>query len=119
MQYSFLKNTFFETQNLIIESYFNNYINSIKTVEEVDKFRRKLYNYKNLIGITEDYFFFNNYYIKMMEKLEDKKAAIENGIEYVFNTHTDIVSSKQNKIALFFKAIKDFLFGNANEYQKI
>ena len=114
-----IKNTFFETQNLIIESYFNNYFNSIKTVEEVDKFRRKLYNYKNLIGITEDYFFFNNYYIKMMEKLEDKKAAIENGIEYVFNTHTDMVSSKQNKIALFFKAIKEFLFGNANEYQKI
>ena len=28
-------------------------------------------------------------------------------------------SVKQNKIALFFKAIKDFLFGNASEYQKI
>ena len=55
----------------------------------------------------------------MMEKLEDKKTAIENGIEYIINSNTHIVSAKQNKIALFFKAIKDFLFGNASEYQKI
>lgn len=114
-----IKSTFFETQNLIIETYFNNYFNSIKTVEEVESYRRKLYNYKNLIGITEDYFFFNNYYIKMMEKLENKRNAIENGLEYDYNINTEITISKQNKIVLLFKAIKDFILGNTNEYQKI
>ena len=55
----------------------------------------------------------------MMEELEGKKIAFENGIEYVVNTNIHIVPSKQNMITLFFKAIKDFLFRNTSYYQKI
>ena len=117
-QKAFIKSTFFETQNLIITSYFNKSFEKIKTLEDVDNFRRKLYNYKNLIGTTEEYYFFNNYYILMMEKLESKRNAIEAGVEFIIDENTQISITKKNKLLVLLKTIKNFLF-KPSEYQKV
>ena len=116
---SVIKDTYFETQNLIISTYFNKQFDKIMSLDDVEEFRIKLYNYKNIIGITEDYFFFNNYYIAMMEKLEAKRTAIENGTIFTFNTNTDVAVAKENKILAIFRAIKNLLFGQGTAYQKI
>ncbi|MBR0350987.1 MAG: hypothetical protein IJH76_04125, partial [Clostridia bacterium] len=47
--------TVLRTQNLIISSYFNNSFKRIKNLEEVDKFRRKLYNLKDYLASTDGY----------------------------------------------------------------
>ena len=64
--------TFMRTQNLIISSYFDASFNNITNLENLEMFRRKLYHFKNYIGTAEGYTFFNDYYIKKMDELEQK-----------------------------------------------
>lgn len=73
-----IKNTFLETQKLIFTSYFNRAINNVYSAQEIEDYRRKLYNYRDLLGVTENYSFFNDYYINMMAKLDEKYEALTN-----------------------------------------
>lgn len=61
-----IKNTFLETQNKIFTSFFDN----LFTHTSIQNFRQALYNYRKLIGVTDDYTFFNEYYINKMTELE-------------------------------------------------
>lgn len=65
-----------ETQNIILESCFNTELNSIRTLEDVKNFQYKLYNFKHLIISTKDYTFYNDFYIDMMSRIEEKKDFI-------------------------------------------
>ena len=107
-----IKLTFFRTQNLIISSFFDSTFNSIKNLEEVEKYRKKLYNFKNFLGHSDGYTFFNDYYVKKMEALEEKYNALENGD---IETALKIVTKKENKIISFFKALKRLLLGKKEE----
>ncbi|MBO4293664.1 MAG: hypothetical protein J5881_04700 [Clostridia bacterium] len=73
--------TFLKTQNQIISSYFNNSFKKIKTLEQVEKYRRKLYNFKDYLGSTDGYTFFHDYYVEQMAALEHKYNVIEKGEE--------------------------------------
>lgn len=73
-----IKNIFFETQNLIFTSYFNRALNNVYSSQEIEDFRKKLYHYKDLLGTIENYTFFNDYYINMMAKLDEKYEALDN-----------------------------------------
>ncbi len=73
-----IKNIFFETQNLIIKSYFDRALNNVYSIQEIEDYRKKLYCYKDLLGVTEDYNFFNDYYINMMMKLDEKYEQASN-----------------------------------------
>ena len=73
-----IKDTFFETQELILTSYFNRAINNVYSSQEIEDYRRKLYNYRDLIGVTDNYSFFNDYYINMMTILDEKYEALNN-----------------------------------------
>jgi len=112
-----ITNTFIETQNLILTSYFDNSIKDISNLEDLENYRRKLYNYRNIIGITENYNFFNTYYINMMTKLEEKHLQLENGEVITQQTSLSIV--KQNKFLKFIQTIKNTLFKTDNTYEKI
>ena len=68
---------FFDTQNLIIESFFKNEFNSIRNLEDITLFNKKIYNFKNLIGYCDNYTFYNDFYIKMMDLVQAKKEYIE------------------------------------------
>lgn len=108
--------TFMRTQNLIISSYFDKAFENITSLEQVELYRRKLYSFKDYLGCTEGYTFFNDYYVHQMEKLEQKYIALENG-EVV--TALKVITQKENMFFAIFKAIKKLIFANNNKDEKI
>ena len=68
---------FFKAQNLIIESCFISEFNNIRSLNDIKDFKKKLYNFKNIMGSNESYTFYNEFYRKIMENLEAKKEQIE------------------------------------------
>ena len=78
-----LKETFFNAQNLIFSSYFDKEFNKIHTTNEIDLYRMELYNYKNYLGISEDYNAFNDYYINKMIALDERYTQIINNVALV------------------------------------
>lgn len=112
-----IKQLFIKIQNLILTSYFDANFKSISTLEQVENYRRKLYNYKNLIGTTSDYTFFNDYYISKMAALELKCNVLENGL-YEADKNLALVPIKQNLIVTLFNKIKK-LFTKNEIYENI
>lgn len=78
-----IKKLFIKTQNLILTSYFDKDFKTIQNLEQIEIYRRKLYNYKNYIGTTQGYTFFNEYYIEKMSELEAKYNMFENNTALV------------------------------------
>ena len=108
--------TFMRTQNLIISSYFDKAFENISNLEEVENYRRKLYTFKDYLGCTEGYTFFNDYYVNKMEQLENKYNALENGnVENAIK----LIPKKESKLISFFKALKKLIFGEKNVTEKI
>ena len=96
-----IKNLFFETQNLIYSSYFNMQFSKISTTADIDEYRFKLYNYKNYMGISDNYSDFNEFYINKMMDLDNKYENIMN--------NTDLAVVSHSKIARFFRKIRSIL----------
>jgi len=110
--------TFMRTQNIIISSYFNNTFNTISNLEELETYRKKLYSFKNYLGVTDGYSFFNNYYVSKMEQLEIKYNAFENGEIYNLETSLEVISKKDNVFIQLLKTIKKIIFGNSSNDSK-
>ncbi len=108
--------TFMRTQNLIISSYFDSAFNSISNLEEVENYRRKLYNFKDYLGCMEGYTFFNDYYVNKMMDLEKKYNAIENG---EVETAIKVITKKENIFVSLFRAIKKLLLGENKKEENI
>jgi len=104
--------TFMRTQNLIISSYFDKAFNNISNLEDVEHYRRKLYSFKDYLGIMEGYTFFNDYYVKKMEELEVKYNNLENG---EIETAIKVINKKENKLVSLFNSIKRLIFGTSVE----
>lgn len=98
-----IKLTFLRTQNLIISSYFDNAFDKISTLEDVENYRKKLYNFKDYLGTSDGYTFFNDYYIEKMSQLEHKYNVIENG---GIETAMSIQTEEQSKFVRLIKSIK-------------
>lgn len=96
-----IKKLFFETQNLIYTSYFNTQFFKLATTADIDEYRVRLYNYKNYIGISENYSDFNEFYINKMMELDNKYESIMN------NTSLAVVDG--SKIGKFFRKIRSIL----------
>lgn len=110
--------TFMRTQNLIISSYFDNSFDNITDLEGVENYRKKLYTFKDLIGSTEGYTFFNDYYISKMELLEYKYNLLEIG-QTEIETALKVISKRENLFIRFLKTLKKFVFGTNGKKQKI
>lgn len=104
-----IKQLYFDTQNLIYTSYFNNQFNKITTTADIDEYRVRLYNYKNYMGISDDYSSFNDFYINKMMDLDNKYENIMN------NTTLTVIN--QSKISIFFRKIRA-LFSAGTETNK-
>ena len=101
---------FVNTQNLIFTSYFSNNLNNLYSVQDIENFRIKLYNYKDLLGVTENYSYFNDFYIDMMMKLDEKYDFIT-GNNY-------IVPYKRSYISIIFSKISKLIgLNNAQTYK--
>lgn len=68
---------FFKTQNLIIDKCFKNEFNNIRNLEDIKSFNKKLYDFKDIMGSYDGYTFYNEFYRKMMNAVEEKRAYIE------------------------------------------
>lgn len=100
-------NLFIETQNLILTSYFDLYFNELYSAKAVENFRNKLYGYQRFIGTTENYSFYNHYYIKKMAELEEKRIQIQ-------GSSIALVSTKINPVISLFRKINRILHFQKN-----
>lgn len=107
--------TFMRTQNLIISSYFNRAFDTISDLEGIESYRRKLYTFKDYIGCTEGYTFFNDYYVAKMEELEHKYNLLESG---EFETALKVITKKENVFIRVIKTLKKIIFGTKTEEEK-
>lgn len=67
---------FFAIQNYIIRNCFTYEFNSIRNAEDLHDFKNKLYNFKNVMGTSNNYTFYNNFYCDLMNALEQKQDEI-------------------------------------------
>ncbi len=95
-----------KAQNLIIKNYFDRAFKKITNLEELDEYRKSLEHYKELIGRTDDYTFFDDYYTEKMTELEHKSNILENG-----GIETALEVKKVNKFVSWFRAFKNFVTG--------
>ena len=71
-----IKKLFFNIQNFIIRNCFACEFNSINTIDDLKEIKEKLYGFKNIIGTTDEYTFYNDFYRDLMNALENKKDEI-------------------------------------------
>lgn len=97
-----LKNLYFSTQDLIYKSYFDTQFAKITTTADIDAYRLRLYNYKNYIGITDNYTTFNDYYINKMVELDEK-------YEKILNSTTALTVVNNSKVSILYRKVKALL----------
>ncbi len=102
-----LKDAYFSAQELIIKSYFSTVFKTLITSVDLDRFRKKLYSFQELIGTTANYSFFNDYYISMMESL-DNRYDILSAVTDSYNTY--LIPKKESKFTKFINYIKKLIW---------
>lgn len=103
-----IKKGFLLTQNRIFTSFFDNLFDSLYSSKSMENFRNALYNYRNFIGVSDDYTFFNDYYITKMAELEDKYNNVP-------NTPLALVPVKKETLfEILIRKIKTLIGLNAN-----
>ena len=95
---------FINTQNYIITSYFDTAFKNVNSAEQIETYRRKLYNYKNLIGTTQNYTFFNDYYINKMVALEKK-------------SNKALIPMNTSFLSTFFRKVRTLFSTNSSDYE--
>lgn len=101
-----------ETQNKIIVECFNTELSYVKTLEDAKDFQNKLYNFKHVLINSYKYNFFNEFYIDMMNKLEEKKEYISKygNITSLDNVSTELANVESKTYGFqFFKTLFDKL----------
>lgn len=68
---------FLKAQNYIIERGFGKEFSEVRNLADLQIFKKRLYKFKDLIGYTADYNFYNDFYIQTMAEFEKKKEYIE------------------------------------------
>ena len=102
-----IRKGFLMTQNRIFTSFFDNLFESLYTPKSMENFRNALYTYRNFIGVTDDYTFFNDYYI-------NKMAALEERYENMPNKPLALVPVKDTLIARTIRKIRTLIGLNKN-----
>lgn len=67
---------FFNIQNFIIRNCFSCEFNNINTMGDLKDLKHKLYNFKDIIGTSPNYTFYNDFYCDLMNALEQKKEEL-------------------------------------------
>ena len=98
---------YLRAQNTIMKGYFDKAFKAITNLEELDNYRKKLDHYGELIGKTDTYTFFDDYYTEKMSQLEHKSNVLENG-----GIETALEVKKPNKVVSWFRALLKFVTGD-------
>lgn len=122
-----IKKMFFDIQNYIMKNCFFSELNKINTIKDLKSLKTKLYNFKNLIGTSDDYTFYNDFYCNFMNALEIKKEQLHKyGEINLFKqecTALTIINNSKESINLFhifstkFKNLFKFRKDTINEYK--
>ncbi len=108
-----ITNEFLNAQDLIITSFFDNKMKELNNASQIEQYRKCLYSFSNLIGRTDNYSFFNDYYIDKMSQLDIKYEQITG------HSHDmSLTVVKESKVAIFFKTLKKIFVGNSSEYDE-
>ena len=102
-----ITDTYLKAQDSLIKGYFDKAFKNISNLEELDNYRKKLDHYGNLIGRTDDYTFFDDYYTEKMSQLEHKSNVLENG-----GIETALTIKKPTKVGSWFRAFINFVTGD-------
>lgn len=106
-----IKALFLDTQDIILTAYFNNTINLLYTKEAIEKYRNKLYNFRNLIATNQEYTYFNKYYIEKMSELENKSENLSAPIENAPIVYKEsFIETIVNKLRYIFKLIPKYSY---------
>ena len=110
---------FLSTQNKILSHCFSNEFHRIKNLDDVKEFQKRIYNFKNLIGTNSTYEFYNEFYRRSMEKLEEKKAYIEShgqfDLEKELTKDITVVSNINKAISLWRRIVARIRFSKSRE----
>lgn len=108
-------NLFLKTQNIIMTSCFNYEFKHIRTIEELIKFKDRLYKYQNIIGITDGYTFYNDFYSYTMNKFSEKYSYLEK------HQYVPLGSANETALALFENkpSVFDFIKKFINKFKKL
>lgn len=101
-----LKKVFFDTQNTIFTSYFDKKIKEITDLNSLNLFKNTLYSYSSLIGKSENYSFFNDYYIKKMNELSEIYNSLTGKQNYNLNM---IVYKEKTGFEKFLDSLRSLL----------
>ena len=112
---------FLKIQNYIIEKGFGKEFDEVKNMEDLQTFKKRLYKFKDQIGYTADYNFYNDYYIQTMSEFEKKKEYIEQYGEIVDGNiekpRLDLTVT-ENKVSVFKRImIKLGILANAEKQE--
>lgn len=95
-----IASSYIKAQNIIIKDFFDYEYSNVSNLEELEKFRHRLSNFRSIIGTTENYTYFDDYCAEMMNKLEHKCNVLENG-----GVETAIAKKHRNVIIEMFRKI--------------
>ena len=94
---------FFKCQNTIISHCFSHDLYSIHCNNDIKELKTKIYNFKSYLGTNSTYEFYNEFYRKLMEALDEK-------VEY-FKTHSYLeTNTESTDLVLYKKASTIFAF---------
>ncbi len=102
-----ITDTYLKAQDTLIKGYFDKAFKNITNLEELDNYRKKLDHFGNLIGRTDNYTFFDDYYTEKMSQLEHKSNVLENG-----GIETALTIKKPTKVGSWFRAFLNFVTGD-------
>ena len=114
-----IANLFISTQNKIISTCFSNEFSRIKSLDDVKDFQQRLYDFKDLIGSNSSYEFYNEFYRRAMDKLEEKKAYIEEhgqfDLEKELTKDITVVSNVKGAFTLWRRIVARLRFARSRE----
>lgn len=70
-------NLFLKTQNIIMTNCFNIEFKNIKNMDELKKFKSRVYNYQYIIATNKDYTFYKDFFYYTMNKIQQKENYLE------------------------------------------
>lgn len=91
-----IKNTFFETQQIIYTSFFDKQFLKLQSESDINIYKTRFSVYNELIGVTESYSNFSNYYLKKMKDLDKMHDKIINKLP---------TTKRKNKFIIFLQKL--------------
>lgn len=98
-----ISSTYLKTQKLIYTSYFDANFNGLFNKDSISNFRNKLYNLKPLLGTVESDTSFDDYYLDMMIKLDEKDNFLKDSTYLVPIAKKSAFLLLLNKLKCLFK----------------